>query len=220
MVLKDGAPDELSPDTEQNVADQTDAVFRSFVCHMNAFDRSGQQLQMQTDDTPTDLNTEELNNASNNEYPFSAAGQIGRQLAIIGDAINERHAPQFNRMIRLMNLTPDTAYEAFAGVARKLFRRDGNISWGRVITLLCFGYRMAISVLQRRIRGFFSNIVSFVARFILTESIAKWIADQGGWRAVLSYIPEQIGWSTVGLIVTMAALTVLTVICLTARRQQ
>jgi hypothetical protein len=50
---------------------------------------------------------------------YRSAAQIGRQLAYIGDTINERHAPQFNQMIRLMNLTPETAYEAFAGIARK-----------------------------------------------------------------------------------------------------
>lgn len=62
----------------------------------------------------------------------------------------------------------------------RLFR-DGNINWGRVITLLCFGYRMAVNVIQRGIRGFFSNIVGFVVKFIITEKIAKWIAEQGGW---------------------------------------
>ena len=49
----------------------------------------------------------------------STAAQIGRQLAYIGDTINERHSAQFSQMIRLMNLTPETAYEAFAGIARK-----------------------------------------------------------------------------------------------------
>ena len=49
----------------------------------------------------------------------SPAAQIGRQLAMIGDDINDRYAPQFNSMIRMLQLTPDTAYEAFAGVARK-----------------------------------------------------------------------------------------------------
>jgi len=49
----------------------------------------------------------------------STAAQIGRQLAYIGDSINERHSAQFTHMIRLMNLTPETAYEAFAGIARK-----------------------------------------------------------------------------------------------------
>ena len=47
------------------------------------------------------------------------AARIGRQLAIIGDDINGRYAPEFNQMIRMLNLTPETAYEAFAGVARK-----------------------------------------------------------------------------------------------------
>lgn len=47
--------------------------------------------------------------------------------------------------------------------------------------MLCFGYRMAVTVIQRGIRGFFSHIVGFVVKFILTEKIAKWIADQGGW---------------------------------------
>lgn len=50
MVLKADAPDELSPDTEQNVADQTDSVFRNFVYQMNAFDRSSQEA---ADDTPS-----------------------------------------------------------------------------------------------------------------------------------------------------------------------
>ena len=62
----------------------------------------------------------------------------------------------------------------------RLFR-DGRITWGRVLTLLCFGYRIAVTVVQRGIRGFFSNVVGFVVRFVFTENIAKWIAEQGGW---------------------------------------
>jgi Bcl-2 antagonist/killer family protein len=38
-----------------------------------------------------------------------------------------------------------------------------------------------VTVIQRGIRGFFSNVVGFVVRFILSEKIAKWIAEQGGW---------------------------------------
>ncbi|KAK2144941.1 hypothetical protein LSH36_717g01013 [Paralvinella palmiformis] len=144
------------------------------------------------------------------------AARIGRQLAVIGDDINDRFTPQFNQLIYTLNITPDTAYEAFAGVARKLFR-DGNINWGRVITLLCFGYRMAVNVIQRGIRGFFSNIVGFVVKFIITEKIAKWIAEQGGWRAALRYVPETIGWPTFGMILGVAALSVCTVMFLTRK---
>jgi len=43
---------------------------------------------------------------------------------------------------------------------------------------------MAVTVIQRGIRGFFSQIVGFVVRFVLSERIARWIADQGGWVSI------------------------------------
>jgi hypothetical protein len=73
---------------------------------------------------------------------------------------------------------------AIAFLRCRLFR-DGGITWGRVITLLCFGYRIAVTVIQRGIRGFFSNVVGFIVKFVLTEKIAKWIAEQGGWVCVI-----------------------------------
>jgi len=42
MVLKDDAcDDELSPDTEDNVAEQTDGIFRNFVFNMQTLGRRG-----------------------------------------------------------------------------------------------------------------------------------------------------------------------------------
>ena len=52
-------------------------------------------------------------------FLFRHASQVGRQLAQIGDDLNERYATQFRDMVRILHITPDTAYEAFAGVARK-----------------------------------------------------------------------------------------------------
>jgi Bcl-2 antagonist/killer family protein len=199
MFLKDdGRSGQLSPDTEDNVADQTDGVFRNFVYHMTVM-RNGVSGADDAPDLP------ELTAFADN--PYSPVAQIGRQLAVVGDDINNRYAPEFSQMIRMLRLTPETAYEAFAGVAHKLFR-DGHVSWGRIVTLLCFGYRMAVTVIQRGIRGFFSQIVGFVVRFVLSEKIAKWIAEQGGWRAALRYIPETVGWTTMGAILTMAAVSV------------
>ena len=48
LVLKDNDGEELTPDTEENVAQQTDGVFRNFVYHMYSNDRSEQDA----DDTP------------------------------------------------------------------------------------------------------------------------------------------------------------------------
>jgi len=59
-----------------------------------------------------------------------------------------------------------------------------------VLTLLCFGYRIAVTVIQRGIRGFFTNVVGFVVHFIFTENIAKWIAEQGGWVCSFYSLPS------------------------------
>lgn len=208
----DDEDEPLTPDTEEHVAEQTDAVFRNFVYQMHTHEQEEQAQE------GTDLVTPSMPELT--AFPGEPLGptwQIGRQLALIGDDLNDRYAPHFGQMIKVLNITPDTAYDAFAGVARKLFR-DGNINWGRVITLLCFGYRMAVTVLQRGIRGFFHKVVTYVCRFIRFENIAKWIAEQGGWRAVLRYVPESVGWSTIGLIFSFAALTVATAFFLSRKQ--
>lgn len=48
MVLKECAGDELSPDTEDNVASQTDSIFRNFVFHMHTSLRPEEEA----DDSP------------------------------------------------------------------------------------------------------------------------------------------------------------------------
>lgn len=206
MVLKDGSVEELAPDTEDNVAHQTDRIFRNFVFHMHTNLRPEEEAV----DTPPDPEIVPF------DQPLGPEARIGRQLALIGDDINNRYAPEFQQMIAQLNITPDTAYEAFAGVARKLFR-DGVINWGRVVTLLCFGYRMAVTVLQRGIRGFFVKIVTFMCKFIMVEKIARWIAEQGGWRAALRIVPENVGWGTVGAILGVAALFVAGVYLMTKK---
>ena len=44
---------------------------------------------------------------------------MGRQLAKIGDDINQRYQPEFDQMINQLNINQATAYDAFAGVAKK-----------------------------------------------------------------------------------------------------
>jgi len=44
---------------------------------------------------------------------------VGRQLAQIGDEIDARYGAEFSRLLSVLSITQDTAYEAFAGVCRK-----------------------------------------------------------------------------------------------------
>ena len=49
----------------------------------------------------------------------SKASQVGRQLAKIGDDVNRKYQKEFDDMIDGLNINKATAYEAFAGVAKK-----------------------------------------------------------------------------------------------------
>jgi hypothetical protein len=114
LVLREDAQGEtLLPDTEQNVSDETDGVVRVFFQELRNRERSLQEA----DDTPPEMGSLAPPYTSANMSP---AEQVGRQLAIIGDAVNERYASDFGRMIRMLKLEPKTAYEAFAAVARQL----------------------------------------------------------------------------------------------------
>lgn len=63
--------------------------------------------------------------------------------------------------------------------ARSLFK--SGISWGRVVALLGFGYRLALYVYQRGLTGFLGQVTCFLADIILHHCIARWIAQRGGW---------------------------------------
>ena len=58
---------------------------------------------------------------------------------------------------------------------------DGVINWGRIIVLLCFGYRVVMASVRRGLRVVFTQLVQFVVRFFVNENIVHWLAAHGGW---------------------------------------
>ncbi|XP_012387688.1 bcl-2 homologous antagonist/killer isoform X1 [Orcinus orca] len=114
---------------------------------------------------------------------LSTMGQVGRQLAIIGDDINRRYDSEFQAMLQHLQPTAENAYEYFTKIASSLF--ESGINWGRVVALLGFGYRLALHVYQRGLTGFLGQVTRFVADFMLHHCIARWIAQRGGWVAAL-----------------------------------
>lgn len=203
MQLTPKPPTEIHPDSEENVREETEDLFRNFVYQRYR----NENIQQQYDSTPVDP---ELLNLP--KVPATSAAQIGRQLARIGDDINEKYKDTFNEMIATMNIGPDTAYEAFAGVARKILAEEVN--WGRILTLLCFGYRIAVQVMKSHVgkfAEFLSRMCSYVLKFLISERITQWIADHGGWSAALTFIPS-VDNQTFLTILGLAALSVAAVI--------
>ncbi|XP_070542968.1 bcl-2 homologous antagonist/killer-like [Ptychodera flava] len=215
---------ELPPDTEENVQEQAEGIVRNFM-----FQRFQQEFQ-QDNETPSvpelqgfttnPLSSTCLTHTLGNSEKItpnveSPTAQVGRRLAQIGDDINARYSGEFRGMIRSLDITPSTAYEHFANIARKIFT-DG-INWGRIVALLMFGYRIAIDVIKKGFKSFFNSIVKFVVKFIIGERIAAWIARQGGWAAALYYQLEEPGWKAVGVVVAIAAVSIIACISIARR---
>ncbi|KAM9004158.1 bcl-2 homologous antagonist/killer isoform X1 [Sarcophilus harrisii] len=162
-----------SSTAEEQVALQTEEVFRSYV-----FYRHQQEQESEGDavlaDPEMDTLPQELS---------STTEQVGRQLAIIGDNIIRRYNSEFEAMLQHLQPTPETAYESFVKIASSLF--ESGINWGRVVALLGFGYRLALYVYRRGLTGFLGHVARFVADFMLQHFVTRWIAQNGGWVAAL-----------------------------------
>ena len=118
---------------------------------------------------------------------------VSSKLCMIAAEMDQRYSVEFDDMIDLMKLNGSTAYDAFAEVAKQLL--SDKITWGKVITLMALGYRMAKRVIDLAIPNFVQNIVAYLTTFIC-RYVAKWIADRGGWLAILN-LEEGISWTGV-----------------------
>lgn len=167
--------EEASPpsEAEQQVAQDTEQVFRSYVYH-----RHRQEQEAEGAAAPADPEMDTLSLELD-----STLGQVGRQLAIIGDDINRRYDTEFQHLLEQLQPTADNAYDLFIKIASSLFK--SGISWGRVVALLGFGYRLALHVYQHGLSGFLGKVTRLVVDCMLQYCIARWIAQNGGWVAAL-----------------------------------
>ena len=96
----------------------------------------------------------------------------------IGDDLVQNS--ELNCLLSQITITNDTAFDVFASIASEIFR-DGVINWGRIVTLIYLGYRMAVKVLFEG--GLLKTIIKWILQFI-GERLANWIVNSGGWVSV------------------------------------
>ncbi|XP_063274707.1 bcl-2 homologous antagonist/killer [Prinia subflava] len=180
--------------SEGRVAEEAEEVFRSF-----AFYRYQQEREERGAEVPPDPEIEQIQ-----QDLESTGSQVGQRLAIIGDDIYMRYDAEFRTMLASLQPTPDNAYEHFTKIASSLF--ESGINWGRVIALLAFGYRLAMHVWQRGVGGFLRSIARYLGDFMLHHHIARWIAQQGGWRAVLDLDNVYVKYVLVAAVVALGVL--------------
>ncbi|NP_001296708.1 bcl-2 homologous antagonist/killer-like [Hydra vulgaris] len=182
------AADDLHKQEEQQVANDTEKVFCSFVYKRltSEIDKESSDGSLEVGNVITNLRSE-VTEFRNVDESNGETENLGRVLASFGDEINDKYRQVFSDMLCRLNIeTEDVAYETFANIARRLF--ENGINWGRIVALLCFGYEVAFAIIKRNARGFgkfLRKLIRFVVDFIVNEKIAKWIAKNGGWLAAL-----------------------------------
>uniref|UniRef100_A0A914XNM3 Bcl-2 Bcl-2 homology region 1-3 domain-containing protein n=1 Tax=Plectus sambesii TaxID=2011161 RepID=A0A914XNM3_9BILA len=202
---------DLEPVTEERVESQATQVVQSFMVSSYQLDLRHERGEMEPDsDSTAGIVAETPNIPELQHYPGgifnSTEVLIGRRLADLGDEFQRVHEAELDEMVN--RIMPNVlaagsvlkeAYSAFRKVATRLLADGSGLNWGRIVALLCFGYRMALALARHGWRNFVPDCVKLVVEFMLSEQIVRWIAQHGGWVAALAYrlpLPE----GTVGIV--------------------
>ncbi|XP_072125492.1 bcl-2 homologous antagonist/killer-like isoform X1 [Mobula birostris] len=169
-------------DTEQNQEEETEHIFQNNVCcqHQNEVE----------EDLSNGVTMPGTSDVDEWQTHSSSSVEIGRQLAIIGDELNN----QKNGESRDVQVYFPFAFghESFRRVAERLF--DNEINWWRTITLLSFGYKSLKYVCRGGIMEYFGRVTEPIGKTIAKNQITQWIAEQGGWTTALSIEHVVLKW--------------------------
>ncbi|XP_072172253.1 apoptosis regulator BAX-like [Diadema setosum] len=111
--------------------------------------------------------------------------EVGSMLREIGDTLDRDRELQ-----RMIDSVPnDSPIEAIMAVAHVIFS-DGEISWGRIVGLFYFAYRMCARAIDSMLRNNFpewiNRLIKEVVKFLVVK-FAHWIINRGGWLAIREY---------------------------------
>ena len=84
------------------------------------------------------------------------------------------------------------------------FIGDGHISWGRISALFMFAYHLAVSRLHKGVTKVLSKVILYLVKFLRVHRVFHWIGQQGGWTAVLNYVPDNGSNLAVGLAIGLS----------------
>ncbi|XP_069828689.1 bcl-2 homologous antagonist/killer-like [Dendropsophus ebraccatus] len=153
---------------------EAEAVFLSYAFHMSA--RSENE-----DSRPL---SDELEHARQRQMQDSKYNIVGQQFAAIGDNINRENEEKFDKVLKELDPNLENAYDIFKNIASSVFKT--GVNWGRILMLLGFGYRMAVYIWRKGHHGFLKKIAWWLARYLVENSILRWITRHGGWEAALT----------------------------------
>ncbi|XP_014769559.1 bcl-2 homologous antagonist/killer isoform X2 [Octopus bimaculoides] len=110
---------------------------------------------------------------------------VGKQLAEIGDKVNEENKEAFEVMANLLDIKSDSLVIQFMNIVDLI---DCS-NQGRILVLFCFAYYL----LRRFTKEIFQKILLCISNFV-GISLARWIYNQGGWTAIVQKSTQNLPW--------------------------
>uniref|UniRef100_A0A3Q2CP03 BCL2 associated X, apoptosis regulator a n=1 Tax=Cyprinodon variegatus TaxID=28743 RepID=A0A3Q2CP03_CYPVA len=98
--------------------------------------------------------------------------------------------------------------EVFVKIVRELFS-DGEINWGRVVTVFCFAGMFVLKAHESKICELIKTIISWIIDFF-REKVLGWIKEQGGWEGIFSYVGIPM-WQFLGIFLAGVVTTLVVV---------
>ncbi|XP_038134176.1 apoptosis regulator BAX-like [Cyprinodon tularosa] len=110
------------------------------------------------------------------------------------------------KLIEVPSFTPSK--EVFVKIVRELFS-DGEINWGRVVTVFCFAGMFVLKAHESKICELIKTIISWIIDFF-REKVLGWIKEQGGWEGIFSYVGIPM-WQFLGIFLAGVVTTLVVV---------
>lgn len=112
--------------------------------------------------------------------------EVFAQLHIIGMELERMHPSLYTGVCRQVSVTitnEKSVSTVLSSVARNLLKTD--VTWGKIASLYCVAGGLAIDCVQQGHPEYLYGIVETMG-LVIERDAATWIAQQGGWAALLS----------------------------------
>ena len=110
--------------------------------------------------------------------------EVCKTLRRVCQELETNNRDLFNGMCEQLNITPNTAYPTFQGIADEIFQTGKN--WGRIVAFICFGAQLAVYCASREEELgplFVDNVVNWISRYMNTN-LDSWLTAHESWVSI------------------------------------
>ncbi|XP_055487696.1 induced myeloid leukemia cell differentiation protein Mcl-1 homolog [Leucoraja erinacea] len=91
-------------------------------------------------------------------------------------------------MINRLNNSNGCNLASISGVAAEVFS-DGEVNWGRVVSLVAFGAVLAAHLKKQRSEDCVEEVATQITQY-LTKETREWLETHGGWDGFTKFFQE------------------------------